>query len=805
MQKEFNPFQSWLGIAAEDQPLHFYRLLDLPLGEADRNKIRAAVQRQSARVRRHQLGKHAEAAQAVLNEIAAAWATLADPQRKAIYDKTLRDEPVNAIPKPHASSNRSEPAVSNRSAMGYGVAVGAPLGLILVLAVVQPFGRAATAESRLILQWRESERAGATLSVDGRTLPLPATGAVEIRVTPGEHEVSARRPQYTAFEQRLTLIAGQRQELQPQWSPVEARPSSPPRSGTPLVDNAAVLPSPAEPQKSVPLSAMADSPHPTAEQPSSTMAGGNTSPPSPAAAGSRPLAAIEQAQKSLVQISYGYGGIQTGLATDRGFVLTTLPASLTALEANVQFADGSVARTRQIVGIDPARNLLLLQVSVPGSIPGLALAPAIPAEGDPLLAVGGPSVAFPGQPDSPIEFQCSLQQPSGLAGMATEPPIGLLGTGQAAPRWIYCSAAVPVGAALIDSMGRAVGLVVRQQAGWSIAAATAEVPSPGLPVALSDLPSLLASASPARPSGFGASGMPATASVPSSPPVSAAPMQPQGRSSRRRASPLSAGAAYRIALPSDLVLDSQQFEAGRRDAIQAAQTLLANSVYLFDQALDAGSQRLLEARQAQLPLAMVFRHPDNSVRAVVRSAGGKLDGPAVVLHPGQDMTRYSATDVTPFWCANYSEDRIEGSLQSWNADGTKQYYCQYSRDRRQGLSCWFEQDQPRLAMEYSSDRLAMIHLISGAEVSRSFESEEKAKADADVRALLEESLRHAEELKQEEVQLRRQMKDKDRELRDAIASILNQQKRSNMLNRMEQKAEQRRQNMQDVINKSRGR
>jgi len=90
MTAAFDPYHRWLGIAAEEQPPHHYRLLGLKLFERDADVIESAADKQMAHVRTFQSGQHADDAQRLLNEISAARVLLLNAEKKAAYDVQLR-------------------------------------------------------------------------------------------------------------------------------------------------------------------------------------------------------------------------------------------------------------------------------------------------------------------------------------------------------------------------------------------------------------------------------------------------------------------------------------------------------------------------------------------------------------------------------------------------------------------------------------------------------------------------------------------------------------------------------------------
>ena len=92
MTDAFDPYRKWLGIPPEEQPPHHYRLLSLRPFEDDRDVIETAADRLMAQLRTFQTGKHVAESQRLLNEVAASKMCLLNPERKAAYDKQLRQK-----------------------------------------------------------------------------------------------------------------------------------------------------------------------------------------------------------------------------------------------------------------------------------------------------------------------------------------------------------------------------------------------------------------------------------------------------------------------------------------------------------------------------------------------------------------------------------------------------------------------------------------------------------------------------------------------------------------------------------------
>lgn len=86
----FDPYSDWLGIPAEDQPPDHYRLLGLPLYEANPTAIARAADRQMGRIRARAAGERAADAVRLLEAIVAALRCLVDPDTRQAYDDSLR-------------------------------------------------------------------------------------------------------------------------------------------------------------------------------------------------------------------------------------------------------------------------------------------------------------------------------------------------------------------------------------------------------------------------------------------------------------------------------------------------------------------------------------------------------------------------------------------------------------------------------------------------------------------------------------------------------------------------------------------
>jgi hypothetical protein len=109
MAAQFDPYHTWLGIPPEDQPADHYRLLGVKRFETDANVIDNAADRQMSHLRSVRTGKHAEAAERLLNEVARARVCLLDEEARADYNRQLRA--AADVPLPQAKPLEAPPKI----------------------------------------------------------------------------------------------------------------------------------------------------------------------------------------------------------------------------------------------------------------------------------------------------------------------------------------------------------------------------------------------------------------------------------------------------------------------------------------------------------------------------------------------------------------------------------------------------------------------------------------------------------------------------------------------------------------------
>jgi hypothetical protein len=100
----FDPYCEWLGIPRGETPATYYQLLAIGPNERDTEVIKEAALRQTACVRVHQIGQHAEICTRILNEIAQARTVLLNPKARQEYDVRLAGDAKPACAEPPSPS-----------------------------------------------------------------------------------------------------------------------------------------------------------------------------------------------------------------------------------------------------------------------------------------------------------------------------------------------------------------------------------------------------------------------------------------------------------------------------------------------------------------------------------------------------------------------------------------------------------------------------------------------------------------------------------------------------------------------------
>ncbi len=240
MSSDFDPYRTWLGIPPEDQPPNHYRLLGIAPFEDQATAIEHAADRQMAHLRTLQTGKHPALSQRLLNEVATARVCLLNTEKKAAYDRQLREtmespsvdeREVTFSPAPVVTEKRApahEPSSPDGSEEEEAVRTKLPLvlgavgaGVLLLVGLIYA-GSWLTAgpppEAVLIFNWPAEARRETKLSIDDKWSTVPESkGPIEHSCKPGEHRIVAERQGFKRWETVVQLAPGDRRKISPSW------------------------------------------------------------------------------------------------------------------------------------------------------------------------------------------------------------------------------------------------------------------------------------------------------------------------------------------------------------------------------------------------------------------------------------------------------------------------------------------------------------------------------------------------------------------------------------------------------------
>ena len=281
MADKFDPWYTWLGIPAEEQPVDHYRLLGIRQLEANPTVIENAADQRMTHLRSFQTGKHSDLSQQLLNAVATARVCLLNPEKKAAYDRDLLEKTqaaakAKASPPPAAerfpqihvkpnpprehqpvkpvspSSAPAQRAPGKKWAIVGGavaviVVVGTTAGIILAqrshesdrvaketTEIVPKAARSSDASQKpvappvkpqpcLVLQWPAADRRDARLEIDD--LPPDLTKAqnsqnsdeLRLSVKPGQHTVRIVRRGFEPFAQTVLVEQDKDARVVPHW------------------------------------------------------------------------------------------------------------------------------------------------------------------------------------------------------------------------------------------------------------------------------------------------------------------------------------------------------------------------------------------------------------------------------------------------------------------------------------------------------------------------------------------------------------------------------------------------------------
>ncbi len=252
MSADFDPYYTWLGIPPEQQPPDHYQLLGLRRFEDNAAVIESAADQRMSFVRKLQAGRHSKLSQQVLNELAAAKLCLLDPQKRAKYDRLLKQRLAGTAVVPLDEASKADEVIavlqpatgSPRRGSGQQRAKSAPKRAVATHDSVKDPRPRATAKSgtgfvlsKLRKDWRWQAGAGAAVlvllcAVVGAALLLfGSSGAPPV----ADNSVGADKANAVAAKSETTSTKGGPVNPQPKNPAGEAgaKPPTPPANETP--------------------------------------------------------------------------------------------------------------------------------------------------------------------------------------------------------------------------------------------------------------------------------------------------------------------------------------------------------------------------------------------------------------------------------------------------------------------------------------------------------------------------------------------------------------------------------------------
>ena len=108
MPHVLDPYADWLGIALEDQPPNYYRLLGIELFENDSEVIQDAARRRVVLLKEKLPEDRGRWSRRLLREVAAAQGCLTHADRKTAYDSKLKAKVSHPTEGPTIAASLSE-------------------------------------------------------------------------------------------------------------------------------------------------------------------------------------------------------------------------------------------------------------------------------------------------------------------------------------------------------------------------------------------------------------------------------------------------------------------------------------------------------------------------------------------------------------------------------------------------------------------------------------------------------------------------------------------------------------------------
>ena len=400
------------------------------------------------------------------------------------------------------------------------------------------------------------------------------------------------------------------------------------------------------------------------------------------------------------------------IVEEHGTIVTNHHVIEGASYAVIVLKDQSEIPVKGFIAWEPGRDVALLKVEPPHSLPTLPLADALPEKLEPVIAIGSPK----GLELTATEGTISATRKSNelLKGILREPEEMLIRNYALDAQWVQTTAAISPGNSggpLVNLHGQVVGMNTFHLLGENL----------NFAISATEIGRICQAA----PAGQCL----ALKSAPKPEPPVVATSRPARRKEQR--------SSWEIRLPSGTAVSNHAFE-------------------IHAPAAPAKATATVMCLQAQ-----------SGVKVWVTHSHGVPDGPTVSRYP----------DASPCVYVEYKEGKRHGTLSTWSEAGEQTVFLSYKNGRRQGLGCFFQEETPRLVLEYKADALTGIHWIRDYRLLQSFSDESEASAVAEVQPVLAEFHEREAGLEEKEREFRKLVHDEDERLRKLRVSQLNPEKR----------------------------
>jgi len=175
---------------------------------------------------------------------------------------------------------------------------------------------------------------------------------------------------------------------------------------------------------------------------------------------------------------------------------------------------------------------------------------------------------------------------------------------------------------------------------------------------------------------------------------------------------------------------------------------------------------------------VVITHPNGAVFAKAQQQGGVLHGLTLAQYDNQQ----------PMVDATYMDGRRHGILKTFDETGAPVLCSQYVDGRRTGFTILFGEELEFIA-QYKADKLEYLQLMADLTPLEGFASEEAALKHPKAKQLLARLDQVDDELKKNEVQFRKQVREFELERRREVAAKLAPEKRARATERARQRNE----------------